>query len=135
MVVKIRLARLGCRNHPFYRVIVTDSTTRRDGKHLENLGFYNPILGKDDEKRMALKYERLKYWLSVGAQPSEPVERLLFRAGLRVAMGDKVGPHDPHTVDALTGGTLNQEQPANANHNEDDGISPEAIFSIGLQVN
>ncbi|RDX69499.1 30S ribosomal protein S16-1, chloroplastic, partial [Mucuna pruriens] len=104
MVVKIRLARLGCRNHPFYRVVVTDSKTARDGKQIEVLGFYNPVSGKDDDKRMRLKLERIKYWLSVGAQPSEPVERLLFRAGL----GQQGGPFDKFP-DAS-----NQDQPTNA---------------------
>ncbi|XP_020229710.1 30S ribosomal protein S16-1, chloroplastic [Cajanus cajan] len=127
MVVRIRLARLGCRNHPFYRVVVTDSKTTRDGKQLEVLGFYNPVAGKDDEKRMRLKLERVKYWLSVGAQPSEPVERLLFRAGL----GHQVSPLHKFPIN---GHSLNQEQPTNAAHDEDNGISPEAIFSIGLQV-
>ncbi|XP_027363932.1 30S ribosomal protein S16-1, chloroplastic-like [Abrus precatorius] len=130
MVVKIRLARLGCRNHPFYRVIVTDSKTTRDGKHLEVLGFYNPVAGKDDEKRMRLKLERVKYWLSVGAQPSEPVERLLFRAGL----GRQGGTSDKFPITALNGHNLNQEQSISDDHNKDNGISPEAIFSIGLQV-
>ncbi|KAK7391435.1 hypothetical protein VNO78_19851 [Psophocarpus tetragonolobus] len=130
MVVRIRLARLGCRNHPFYRVVVTDSKTTRDGQQLEVLGFYNPVAGKDDEKRMRLKLERVKYWLSVGAKPSEPVEYLLFRAGL----GHQGGPSDKFPIPALNGHILNQEQPTNADHNIENGISPEAIFSIGLQV-
>ncbi|XP_061364988.1 small ribosomal subunit protein bS16cy-like [Gastrolobium bilobum] len=139
MVVRIRLSRLGCRNNPFYRVIVTDSKTTRDGKNLEVLGFYNPRSGKDSDKRMGLTVERVKYWLSVGAQPSDTVESLLFQAGLLppppiVTMGHQGGPWDKFPVDALNGHTLNQEQPANSDHKEDDGISPEAIFAIGLQV-
>ncbi|CAL0325528.1 unnamed protein product [Lupinus luteus] len=118
MTVRIRLARFGRTHRPFYRVVVIDSRTARDGKNLEVLGFYNPLAGKDDEKRMALKLERVKYWLSVGAQPSETVESLLARAGL-------VTDEAP----------LDQEQPANASQNDDNGVSPEAIFSIGLQVN
>ncbi|XP_014511075.1 30S ribosomal protein S16-1, chloroplastic [Vigna radiata var. radiata] len=125
MVVKIRLARLGCRNHPFYRVVVTDSKTPRDGKQLEVLGFYNPISGKDDEEKMRLKLERVKYWLSVGAKPTEPVEYLLYRAGL----GRQGGPFEKFSFAAL-----NQEQPTNADDSKDNGTSPEAIFSIGLQV-
>ncbi|KAL1351933.1 hypothetical protein AAHE18_06G130000 [Arachis hypogaea] len=79
---------------------------------------------------MALKFERVKYWLSVGAQPSEAVERLLLRAGLLppppiVAAG---GPRGTSSV-----GTSKQEQPADANR--DDGVFPQAICSIGLQVN
>ncbi|XP_047164079.1 30S ribosomal protein S16-1, chloroplastic-like [Vigna umbellata] len=125
MVVKIRLARLGCRNHPFYRVVVTDSKTPRDGKQLEVLGFYNPISGKDEEENMRLKLERVKYWLSVGAKPTEPVEYLLYRAGL----GRQGGPFEKFSFAAL-----NQEQPANVDDSKDNGTSPEAIFSIGLQV-
>ncbi|KAL2324875.1 hypothetical protein Fmac_023933 [Flemingia macrophylla] len=119
MVVRIRLARLGCRNHPFYRVVVTDSKTTRDGKQLEVVGFYNPVAAKDDEKRVRLKMERVKYWLSVGAQPTEPVQRLLLRA-----------EHQAPPL-SVNGHNLNLNQPTIARHN---GISPEAIFSIGLQV-
>ncbi|KAI4344530.1 hypothetical protein L6164_011745 [Bauhinia variegata] len=140
MVVRLRLSRFGCRNKPFYRVMAADSRSPRDGKHLEVLGYYNPLPGQDGEKRMGINFERVKYWLSVGAQPSEPVQRLLFRSGLlppppMVAMGRKGGPRDARPVDALTGRILNQEKPAKADPKEDDGISPEAIFSIGLQVN
>lgn len=71
-----------------------------------------------------------RYWLSVGAQPSEPVERLLFRAGMlppppMVAMGRKGGPRDTRPVDALTGRVLNQEKAANANNNEQPHDTPE----------
>jgi len=71
-----------------------------------------------------------RYWLSVGAQPSEPVERLLFRAGMlppppMVAMGRKGGPRDTRPVDALTGRVLNQEKAANANNNEQQHDTPE----------
>ncbi|KAK7269504.1 hypothetical protein RIF29_22235 [Crotalaria pallida] len=125
MVVRIRLSRFGCKNKPFYRVMAADSRSPRDGKHLELLGYYNPLPGQDGEKRMGLNFDRVKYWLSVGAQPSEPVERLLFRAGLMppppmVAMGRKGGPRDTRPVDALTGRILNQEKPASTSHNEDD---------------
>ncbi|RDX96637.1 30S ribosomal protein S16-2, chloroplastic/mitochondrial [Mucuna pruriens] len=108
MVVRIRLSRFGCKNKPFYRVMAADSRSPRDGKHLEVLGYYNPLPGQDGGKRMGLNFERVKYWLSVGAQPSEPVERILFRAGIlppppMVAMGRKGGPRDTRPVDALTG--------------------------------
>ncbi|XP_058744891.1 small ribosomal subunit protein bS16cy-like [Vicia villosa] len=118
MVVSIRLARLGCTHNPFYRVVVTDSRCARDGKNIEVVGYYNPLAAKDDEKRMSIKLERVKYWLSVGAQPSEPVESLLFRAGLQTKR---------------KGGNY-LEQPIEANANEADGISREAVLSIGLQV-
>lgn len=74
---------------------------------------------------MNIKLERVKYWLSVGAQPSEPVESLLFKAGLQVKR--KGGRSGSNPVD-----TPNKEQPSN--DKEVDGVSPEAVFSIGLQV-
>ncbi|KAM0933739.1 30S ribosomal protein S16-2, chloroplastic/mitochondrial-like [Dioscorea cayenensis subsp. rotundata] len=100
MAVKIRLARLGCRNHPFYRLVVADSRAMRDGKHLEVLGFYDPLKEHDNPKKMALKYDRAKYWLSVGAQPTEPAQRILLKAGLvqpptPVIMNKKGGPQPP----------------------------------------
>ncbi|XVE70619.1 hypothetical protein DITRI_Ditri10aG0085900 [Diplodiscus trichospermus] len=117
MVVRIRLSRFGCKNKPFYRVMAANSRSPRDGKHLEVLGYYNPLPGQDGSKRMGLNFERVKYWLSVGAQPSEPVQRILFRSGLlppppMVAMGRKCGPRDMRPVDPMTGRVLNVEKPA-----------------------
>ncbi|PWA39715.1 ribosomal protein S16 family protein [Artemisia annua] len=114
-----RLARLGCRNRPFYRVMAADSRSPRDGKHIEVLGYYNPLPGQDGGKRMGLNFDRVKYWLSVGAQPSDPVQRLLFRAGLlppppMVVMGRKGGPRDTRPVDPCSGRVLMPEEPAKA---------------------
>ncbi|CAK8572133.1 unnamed protein product [Lathyrus sativus] len=117
MVVSIRLARHGRIHSPFYRVVVADSKYPRDGRNLEVVGYYNPIAAKDDEKQLSIKLERVKYWLSVGAQPSERVKSLLFHSGLPL----KRKGYYP-------------EQPVDANANEADGISPEAVLSIGLQV-
>ncbi|KAK6248716.1 hypothetical protein QUC31_020281 [Theobroma cacao] len=119
MVVRIRLSRFGCKNKPFYRVMAANSRSPRDGKHLEVLGYYNPLPGQDGGKRMGLNFERVKYWLSVGAQPSEPVQRILFRAGLlppppMVAMGRKGGPRDMRPVDPMRGCVLSAEKPATA---------------------
>ncbi|CAK9159206.1 unnamed protein product [Ilex paraguariensis] len=115
MVVRIRLSRFGCKNKPFYRVMAADSRSPRDGKHLEVLGYYNPLPGQDGGKRMGLNFERVKYWLSVGAQPSEPVQRLLFRSGLlppppMLAMGHKGGPRDTRPIDPMTGRILTPEK-------------------------
>ncbi|KAK9816544.1 hypothetical protein WJX72_001774 [[Myrmecia] bisecta] len=82
MPVRIRLARFGRKNLPFYRIFVADSRSPRDGKHLEVVGNYDPIPGKDGNKHVALAVPRIKYWLSVGAQPSETVARLLGQAGV-----------------------------------------------------
>lgn len=82
MVVRIRLARFGRKNLPFYRIFVADSRCPRDGKHLEQVGHYDPVPGKDGNKHIGLKIDRIRYWLSVGAQPSETVARLLGQAGV-----------------------------------------------------
>ncbi|KAJ7959079.1 30s ribosomal protein s16, chloroplastic [Quillaja saponaria] len=119
MVVRLRLSRFGCKNKPFYRVMAANSRSPRDGKHLEVLGYYNPLPGQDGGKRMGLNFERVKYWLSVGAQPSEPVQRILFRSGLlppppMVAMECKGGPRDIRPVDPLTGRIMSQNKPADS---------------------
>lgn len=69
-------------HRPFYRVLAADSKSPRDGKHLEVLGYYDPLAGKDSDKRLGLKFDRVEYWLSVGAQPSDSAQRILFRAGI-----------------------------------------------------
>ncbi|XP_062195319.1 small ribosomal subunit protein bS16m/bS16c-like [Phragmites australis] len=114
MVVRIRLARFGCRNKPFYWVMAADRRSPRDGNHLEVLGYYNPLLGQDVGKRMGLKFDRVKYWLSVGSQPSDPVQRILFRAGIlppptMLAMARKGGPRGRHPIDLMTGRPLDLE--------------------------
>ncbi|EEF37488.1 30S ribosomal protein S16-2, chloroplastic/mitochondrial [Ricinus communis] len=108
MAVKIRLERCGCKNRPFYRIIAADSKSPRDGKLLQVLGFYDPLAGKDDDKRIGLKFDRVNYWLSVGAQPSDPVRRILLNAGLlspppMVVMGHKNGPGDRRPADPVIG--------------------------------
>uniref|UniRef100_A0A1J3FJI0 30S ribosomal protein S16 n=2 Tax=Noccaea caerulescens TaxID=107243 RepID=A0A1J3FJI0_NOCCA len=113
MTVKIRLARLGCKHRPFYRLVAADDKSRRDGKQIEVLGFFDPLQGKDDEKRVSLKYDRIKYWLSVGAQPTDTVENMLFRAGLippkaMVVVGSKNGQQSANLhVSPITGEVLN----------------------------
>ena len=83
MPVKIRLARLGRKGVPFYHIRVANAHTPRDGKFIEDLGFYNPIPSKiDGVKEVKLNVDRTKYWLSVGAQPTEPVLKLFSRIGL-----------------------------------------------------
>ena len=73
-MVKIRLQRGGVRKHPYYRLVVTDSRASRDGKFVERIGSYNPMV---KENRVTLDMDRVKYWLSVGAQPTERVQKLL----------------------------------------------------------
>lgn len=69
-------------NVPFYRIFVADARSPRDGKHVEQVGYYNPVPEKDGNKHIGLHIDRIKYWLSVGAQPSEKVAWLLGRAGI-----------------------------------------------------
>jgi len=82
MSVAIRLQRGGAKKRPYYRIVVTDKRNPRDGKFIEKVGTFNPMLPKDNAARVTLVTERLKYWLSVGAQPSERVQGFLFAAGL-----------------------------------------------------
>lgn len=82
MPVRIRFARFGRKDMPFYRIFVADSRAPRDGKHIEVVGHYDPIPGKDGNKHVGLAIDRIKYWLSVGAQPSDTVARLLGQAGV-----------------------------------------------------
>lgn len=81
MAMKIRLARGGSKKRPFYRVVAADSRMPRDGRYVEKLGTYNPLLAKDDENRVQLNMERVKYWLAEGALPTDRVARFLEAAG------------------------------------------------------
>lgn len=82
MSMKIRLARGGSKKRPFYRVVAADSRMPRDGRYVEKLGTYNPLLPKDSEERVKLDMERVKHWLDQGAQPSDRVSRFLEAAGV-----------------------------------------------------
>lgn len=82
MAVAIRLARGGAKKRPYYKIVVTDSRNSRDGKFIERIGSYNPLLGKDNPERVKLDSDRAKHWLSVGAQPSDRVLRFFDAAGL-----------------------------------------------------
>ncbi|WP_232494234.1 30S ribosomal protein S16 [Novosphingobium kaempferiae] len=83
MSVSIRLSRGGAKKRPYYKIVVANSTAPRDGKYLEQVGTYNPILAKDDENRVRLIEDRVRYWLSVGGQPTDRVARLLDKAGIK----------------------------------------------------
>ena len=82
MSLKIRMARGGRRNLPFYRIVVTDSRSPRDGNFIEKVGTYNPLLANDNANRVVLNQDRIKYWLSQGAEPSERVAIFLAKAGM-----------------------------------------------------
>ncbi|SEQ13429.1 30S ribosomal protein S16 [Thalassovita taeanensis] len=82
MAMKIRLARGGSKKRPFYRIVATDSRMPRDGRFIEKLGTYNPLLPKDSEERVKMDLERVQHWLSKGAQPTERISRMLEAAGV-----------------------------------------------------
>jgi small subunit ribosomal protein S16 len=82
MSLKIRLARAGAKKRPFYRIVIADSRSPRDGRFIEIVGTYNPILPKGDEKRVTINTERVQHWLSKGAQTTDRVLRFLDAAGL-----------------------------------------------------
>ena len=82
MSIKIRLSRGGRKNLPFYSIVATNSTSPRDSKFLEKLGTYNPLLKGDAAARVVINQDRVEYWLSVGAQPSERVASFLIALGV-----------------------------------------------------
>lgn len=82
MSVRIRLSRGGSKKRPFYKVVAADQRAPRDGRFIERLGSYNPLLPKDHADRFVIDEERVKYWLSKGAQPTERLEKLLSKLGL-----------------------------------------------------
>src|SRR6476469_4974139 len=83
MSLAIRLTRGGAKKRPYYRIVVADSRSPRDGRFIEKLGTYNPLLAKDSPERVKLDAERVSHWLKVGAQPSDRVARFLDAAGVR----------------------------------------------------
>ncbi|QCI92164.1 30S ribosomal protein S16 [Novosphingobium sp. EMRT-2] len=83
MSVSLRLSRGGSKKRPYYKVVVANSRAPRDGAYLEQVGTYNPLLAKDDANRVRLVEDRVRYWLGVGAQPTDRVARLLDKAGIK----------------------------------------------------
>jgi small subunit ribosomal protein S16 len=82
MAVKIRLARAGAKKRPFYRIVIADERAPRDGRFIEKVGTYNPLLPSDAADRVTLDVGRIEHWLSKGAQPTDRVLRFLDQAGL-----------------------------------------------------
>ena len=78
-MVKIRLKRMGMKKEPFYRIVITDSRNARDGRAIEEIGYYNPV---SEPKQLKINEERAKYWLSVGAQPTDTTRGLLKKGGV-----------------------------------------------------
>jgi small subunit ribosomal protein S16 len=92
MSLKIRLARGGRKARPFYSIVVADSRAPRDGRFIEKVGTYNPMLAKTEANRVVLKDERIQHWINNGAQPTERVAILLGRAGLAEMPAQRVRP-------------------------------------------
>ncbi|MEM6648808.1 MAG: 30S ribosomal protein S16 [Pseudomonadota bacterium] len=82
MALKIRLARGGAKKRPFYSIVIADARMPRDGRYIEKIGRYNPLLAKDNEKRVEVDVERAKHWLDRGAQPTDRVARFLSAVDL-----------------------------------------------------
>ncbi|WP_176472922.1 30S ribosomal protein S16 [Sphingomonas lenta] len=83
MALSIRLSRGGSKKRPYYRIVVADARSPRDGKYVEKIGTYNPLLAKDSPERVKLDADRAKHWLGVGAQPTDRVARFLDAAGVK----------------------------------------------------
>lgn len=92
MSLKIRLARGGAKKRPFYRIVVAESSMPRDGRFVERVGTYNPMLPKEHDDRLVIKDERIKYWLSKGAQPTDRVHKMLAGVGLMPAFAYRDQP-------------------------------------------
>src|SRR4030088_866987 len=82
MSLKLRMARAGTKKRPFYHIVAADSRSPRDGRFIERLGYYNPLLPKDKEERLKLDMDKVKAWMVKGAQPSDRVMRFLDAAGV-----------------------------------------------------
>jgi len=91
-MLKIRMSRGGAKKRPFYKIVIADSRRPRDGKIIEKVGFFNPLLPKDKKERLNLDTDRIKYWLSQGAQPSDRVARFLGQENIIPMPAQKNNP-------------------------------------------
>ena len=82
MALKIRLSRGGSKKRPFYRIVVAEASAPRDGRYVERIGHYNPMVAKDNDQRLVVNGDRVKHWLGLGAQPTERVQKLLSAVSL-----------------------------------------------------
>jgi small subunit ribosomal protein S16 len=82
MALKIRLSRGGSKKRPFYRIVVAEAAAPRDGRYVERIGHYNPMVAKDNDQRLVIDGERVKYWIGLGAKPTERVQKLLSTLSL-----------------------------------------------------
>jgi small subunit ribosomal protein S16 len=105
MSLKIRLARVGAKKQAYYKLVVADARSPRDGRFIEKLGTYNPRVAKDHKEHLTVKEERIKHWVGVGAQPTDRVQRLLAKLGLakepKVNTQTKQDKPRPKTVERM----------------------------------
>ncbi len=92
MTVRIRLSRGGSKKHPYYRVVAADQRAPRDGRFIEKLGSYNPLLPQDHQERLVLDVEKVKAWLAKGAQPTERLQKLFANLGICAAPATRNQP-------------------------------------------
>jgi small subunit ribosomal protein S16 len=120
MAMKIRLARGGSKKRPFYRIVAADSRMPRDGRFIEKLGTYNPLLPKDSEERVKMDMERIQYWLGQGAQPTDRIARMLEAAGVK----EKTERNNPNK------GTPGDKAKARAEEKAEKAAAAKAIAAI-----
>ena len=123
MALKIRLARGGAKKRPFYRIVVAEASAPRDGRYVERVGTYNPMVPKEHEQRMTLNSERITFWLGQGAKPTDRVHKMLAAAGLaeapvirdqpkKSAPGKKRAEREAEAASAAAEATPAEEAPA-----------------------
>jgi small subunit ribosomal protein S16 len=98
MSTRIRLARKGAKKRPFYRIVVSDSRSPRDGKFIEILGHYDPMLPKENTNRISLKEDRVIHWLSTGAEPSDKVSKFIDNQGIKNPFSEKLAKRKVSTA-------------------------------------
>ena len=109
MSLKIRLARGGAKKRPYYRIVIADARSPRDGRFIDKIGSYNPMLPQGDEKRVQIDLERAKHWLKMGAQPTDRVTLFFARAGL-IAMPERREQSQQHQPKAKAQERLKAQQ-------------------------
>jgi len=121
MALKLRLARGGSKKRPFYSIVVADSRMPRDGRFIEKIGTYNPLLPKDSEERVKMNVERVTHWIGEGAKPTDRVARMLEAAGLR----EKTERNNPKKAEAGAKAKARaEEKAAKAAEAEDAAAAP-----------
>jgi small subunit ribosomal protein S16 len=104
MSLKIRMSRGGAKKRPFYSIVVAESRMPRDGRFIEKVGTYNPLLQRDDANRVVLKKERIEHWMKMGATPSDRVQLFLAEAGMMAKRAEQAAPAEGEGAGTRQGG-------------------------------